>query len=243
MGFGVMFFGVFFFTGVRFAAVGSFDFLPDIIGYLLILYGIKCASRYCADFKTARIAGYVGAVISAVMFLSQGLEMIGVYALGETGQLLVDTAAHAVQIVFIMILLRSIFSLAKEVGAEKTEKRVLMSLIVAPIFWIAYIAIGIMSVANVITDTKITSAALLCEIIYVILTATAIFSAYMWICVEGDEDMPKRNNSKSPMDYYDRRREREAAENEERRRQKAAEAAGKSVAEMYGVKKKKKKGR
>ena len=243
MGFGVMFFGVFFFCGVRFSAVGDFDFLPDIIGYLIILHGIRCAAGHCDNFKTARVAGYIGAVIAAVTFISQGLEIIGVYSLGETERMIVDTAAHAVQIVFIMILLSAIFSLAKEVGAEKTEKRTLISLIVVPIFWLAYIAIGIMSVTNVITDTKITSAALLCEIIYVILTAIAIFSAYMWICLEGDEDMPKKNNSKSPMDYFDRRREREAAEDEERRRKKAAEDAGKSMAEMYGVKKKKKKGR
>ena len=148
------------------------------------------------------------------------------------------------RIAFIMLLLTAIFGLAKETGAEKTKKRSLISIITVPVLWLGYIAIGLLNRFGVIKDEKFLSAALMCEIIYVAFAAIAVFSSYMWICVEGDEDMPKRNKIKTPMDYFDRRREREAAEkNDEQIKKQNAEAAGKSVAETYGVKKKKKKGR
>ena len=243
MGFGVMFFGVFFFAS---ANVNGFDVLPDLVGYVLILYGIKCASKYCKNFSTARIAGFVGLAASVAVFLAQGIELLG--SVIPTSVLrVIETANASVKIVFIMILLFAIFGLAKETGAEKTQRRSLMALIVVPVFWLANIVGGVVNYIGVVSDEdvlkKILTAALICEIVYVIVAATGVFSAYMWICVEGDEDMPKRNKSKSPMDYFDRRRERERDEREklDEQRKKAAEAAGKSVAEMYGVRKKKKK--
>ena len=47
MGFGIMFLGMFFLWNAK---VANFDVLPDFIGYLIILYGIKCATRYCGNF-------------------------------------------------------------------------------------------------------------------------------------------------------------------------------------------------
>ena len=243
MGFGVMFFGVFFFAS---ANVNGFDVLPDFVGYIIILYGIKCATRYCGNFKTARVAGYIGLAAAVALFGVQGVELLGANV-PTTLVGAVETANSAAKIVFLMILLFAVFGLAKETGAEKTQRRSLMSLIVVPVFWLGNIAGGVINYAGIVSDgdtlKKILTAALVCEIVYVIVAAIGVFSAYMWICVEGDEDMPKRNNSKSPMDYFDRRRERERDEREriDAERKKAAEAAGKSVAEMYGVKKKKKK--
>lgn len=240
MGFGVMFVGLFFFWSAK---INNFDVLPDFVGYIIILYGIKCATRYCNTFLTARKAAYAGVVVSSVVFLTQGLDIIGLKVIGDDIIQLIEAANQATRIVFLMILLLSVFSLAKETGAEKTQKRSLMSAVIVPVLWVGYIVIGVLNYFGVIKDEKILSAALFCEIIYVLAAAVGVFSAYMWICVEGDEDMPKKNKFKTPMDFYDRRREREAKENEELQRQKAAEAAGKSVSEMYGVKKKKKKGK
>ena len=229
MGFGVMFVGVFFLWSAK---ILNFDVLPDFIGYLIILYGIKCATRYCNNFKKARVAAVIAAVVSFAVFATQGLGLLGIDPLGDDVLQIIEAANQASRIAFIMILLTSIFGLAKETGAEKTEKRSLISVIAVPVLWLGYIVIGVMNYLGAIGDEKFLAAALLCEIVYVLLTAVAVFSAYMWICVEGDEDMPKRNNIKSPMDYFDRRRESEAAEK--------AEAAKNP---SYQSKKKKKKGR
>ncbi len=238
MGFGFMFIGTFFFWSLK---IGNFDVLPDFIGYLMLLHGMNCASKYCKNFSVAKTAAYVGAVLSAGIFLMQSLELLGMDYASTRIEYYLNTANQAVRIVFVMILLLAIFSLAKETGAEKTEKRSLFSLMTVPIFWLGYIVIGVLNYLSLITNEKVLSAALLCEIIYVALAATAVFSAYMWICVEGDENMEKKNNIKTPMDYFDRRREKEAAEDEQKKRQAAAEASGKTMAQMYGVKKKKKK--
>ena len=229
MGFGVMFVGVFFLWSAK---ILNFDVLPDFIGYLIILYGIKCATRYCNNFKKARVAAVIAAVVSFAVFATQGLGLLGINPLGDDVLQIIEAANQASRIMFIMILLTSIFGLAKETGAEKTEKRSLISVVAVPVLWLGYIVIGVMNYLGAIGDEKFLAAALLCEIVYVLLTAVAVFSAYMWICVEGDEDMPKRNNIKSPMDYFDRRREREAAEKSE---------AAKNPS--YSQKKKKKKGR
>jgi len=240
MGFGLMFVGTFFFWSLK---IGNFDVLPDFIGYMFLIYGMNCATKYCKNFKASRTAACVGAVLSAGVFIMQAAELLGANFTGTQLEYYLSAANHAVRIVFIMMFLMAIFSLAKETGAEKTEKRSLFSLIAVPVFWLGYIVIGVMNHLSLVTDEKVLSAALLCEIIYVVLTAVATFSAYMWICVEGDENMEKKNNIKTPMDYFDRRREKEAAESDQKKRQAAAEAAGKSMAQMYGVKKKKKKGR
>ena len=241
MGFGIMFLGMFFFWNAK---IANFDILPVFIGYLIILYGIKCASRYCDNFKLARLAAYAGGAVSLVVFVSQGLELMNVQLFTTDAAEIIGAVNQITRIAFIMLLLTAIFGLAKETGAEKTKKRSLISIITVPVLWLGYIAIGLLNRFGVIKDEKFLSAALMCEIIYVAFAAIAVFSSYMWICVEGDEDMPKRNKIKTPMDYFDRRREREAAEkNDEQIKKQNAEAAGKSVAETYGVKKKKKKGR
>lgn len=229
MGFGVMFVGLFFLWSAK---IVNFDVLPDFLGYIIILHGIKCASRYCNNFRKARAAAYVAAAVSFVVFVTQGLGLLGVDLFGNDVIQIIEAANQASRIMFIMILLLSIFGLAKETGAEKTEKRSLISIVTVPVLWLGYITIGVMNYFGAIKDQKFLAAALLCEILYVLLTAIAVFSAYMWICVEGDEDMPKRNNIKSPIDYFDRRREKEAAEK--------AEAAKNA---SYTQKKKKKKGR
>ena len=244
MGFGIMFLGVFFLWNAK---VANIDVLPDFIGYLIILYGIKCAARYCNNFKAARLAAHAGCAVSIVVAGTQVFAQIGINPFVDGFTEIVGAVSQLTRIAFIMLLLLAIFKLAKETGASKTEKRSLISIISVPVLWLGYIAIGLLNYFGVIKDEKFLSAALLCEIVYVLLTAIAVFSAYMWICVEGDEDMPKRNKIKTPMDFFDRARERDAAEKAEKdteaaKRQKA-EAAGKTVAEMYGVKKKKKKGR
>ena len=236
MGFGFMFLGTFFFWSLK---IGNFDVLPDFIGYLILIHGMNCATKYCKNFKTARTAAYIGAVFSAAIFLMQALELLGVSYSGTPLEYYLSTANQTLRILFVMLLLLAIFGLSKETGAEKTEKRSLISLITVPVFWVGYIVIGVLNYFNVVTDPKVLSAAMLCEIIYVALTAVAAFSAYMWICVEGDENMEKKNDMRTPMDFFDRRREKD----DEEKRAASAKAAGKTVSQMYGVKKKKKKGR
>lgn len=240
MGFGWMFLGVFFFWSAK---LSGFDILPDFCGYLLILKGIGISLKYCNNFKTARVAGTVGAVVSVPVMLTQALELLGL-DIDLTGVAdMIQAANQAARIVFLMILLFGVFSLAKTTGADKAEKRSLIALIVTPVLWLIYIGLTAYAFFAENVDEKIYSAVLLCEIVYVVVAAIGVFSAYVWICVEGDEDMPKHGGARSPMDYYDRRREREEREEEEDRKKRAAEKAGKTMAQMYGVKKKKKKGK
>lgn len=237
MGFGWMFLGVFFFWSAKLA---GFDLLPDFCGYLLILKGIKVSLKYCNNFKTARAAGIVGAVVSVPVMLVQAFELLGLdIDLTSIGDM-IQAANQAARIVFLMILLMGVFSLARTTGAEKAEKRSLIALIVTPVLWLGYIGLTAYGYFAENVDEKLYSVILLCEIIYVVIAAIGVFSAYVWICVEGDEDMPKHGGARSPMDYYDCRREREAREEEEDRKRRAAEKAGKTMAQMYGVKKKKK---
>ncbi|MBQ0126043.1 MAG: hypothetical protein KBS59_06975, partial [Clostridiales bacterium] len=74
MGFGWMFLGgLFFCTG----KAGSFDLLPDFIGYLLLIKGMNTAGKYCRDFDGVKKLGALGEAVSAVLFIMQGLDMLG----------------------------------------------------------------------------------------------------------------------------------------------------------------------
>jgi hypothetical protein len=47
---------------------------------------------------------------------------------------------------------------------------------------------------------------MLLNICCILINATLIFGCYMWICLEGDEDMPdnRKHKYKTPFDYFDR---------------------------------------
>ena len=243
MGFGWMFLGQLFFWTIK---PESFDFLPDIFGYLLALYGIKIASKYCKNFKTAKFAASLGAVIGGALFAVQALMSFDVSIVPPAAASFLTAASVAIKIVYLMALLYGIYTLAVTTGADKTKKRSVFALILAPFLWLFYALCE--SAPYMFTFTPefasdVLTYALLCEIVYVAISSIGVFSAYMWICVEGDENMEKKNNIRSPMDYFDKRREKDAKEKEENERRAAAEKAGKTVTQMYGVQKKKKKKR
>ncbi|MCQ2770172.1 MAG: hypothetical protein MJ236_00025 [Clostridia bacterium] len=239
MGFGWMFLGTIFFWTAK---IEYFDLLPDFLGYLLIIHGIEVALRHCNNFKNARIASYVGCGTSAVVLLMQAIQLIDYDdVIPDTILSIINAVNVAVRVAFIIILLLAIHALSKEIKATRTSKRSLQALFVVPLFVLFNVALEAIAYLGLIEDTeKIIAGALLCEIVYVAMTFVTVFSSYMWICLEGDEKMEKKNKTKSPMDYFDDRKAKDQAENAQYQKEQNAAKAGKTMAQMYGVKKKKK---
>ena len=54
--------------------------------------------------------------------------------------------------------------------------------------------------------SKVAGLQMLLNICCIVINATLIFGCYMWICLEGDEDMPdnRKRKYKTPFDYFDR---------------------------------------
>ena len=59
--------------------------------------------------------------------------------------------------------------------------------------------------------SKIAGIQMLLNIFCILINATLIFGCYMWICLEGDEDMPdnRKHKYKTPFDYFDKKRAEE----------------------------------
>lgn len=237
-----MFLGIIFFWT---ANVGSFDVLPDFVGYILLILGMTTACKYCKNFIKPRIAAYVGAVISLGMLTLQVFSLLDA-EISDTLMSVATVTNTVFKMATVLITLVGVFGIAKETGARKTLKKSIISFLTVPVLCVAYLVLWIIPNVSEMTDeikNKLLIFALICEIVYVAISFINVFSAYMWICVEGDENMEKKNHIPSPMDFFDRRRAKEAAEDEENRKREEAAKAGKSVAEMYGVQKKKKKGK
>ena len=242
MGFGWMFLGQVFMFSAR-QIVDNIDVLPDIVGYILMIRGLTFASLHCPRFATVKKTAYVCAAVSAVLAV---LQVIGLFT-GEVPYLCQPIGAvnYAAKVMLEVLLMLTIFHLSAEVGAAKSKKRSLSCLIVftlmSSVQVIFYLAGNFAGYESDFAG-KVYSVSLIAEVIAIACAAVATFSAYMWICLEGDEDMTaKKAGVRTPFDYYDRRRERERASDEQYQRRKAADEAGMTVAEMYGVKKKNKK--
>ena len=61
---------------------------------------------------------------------------------------------------------------------------------------------------------------MLLNICCILINATLIFGCYMWICLEGDEDMPdnRKHKYKTPFDYFDKTKAEEELRKAEERR-------------------------
>ena len=60
---------------------------------------------------------------------------------------------------------------------------------------------------------------MLLGILCILINATLIFGCYMWICLEGDEDMPdnRKFKYKTPFDFFDKAKAEEELRKAEER--------------------------
>ncbi len=202
MGFGLLFLGYFFLLSLP---LGNLDLLPDIIGWGMMFFALKKLGGYCPDnrhFAMAKWAVLPAAAVSLVHFVVFGffINEGAVSASMETPALVLQLGYGVLVSVFNVLLLLGIHKLSGEVELPKLSARARHLLALTAVYYIAQIfyysgaleaMIGAMERAQLILN-YVSFAIYLLNYLLIFLMLALLFSCYMHICLEGDEDMPYR---------------------------------------------------
>ena len=224
MGFAWMFLGYVLLLGTNFEIFGvTLDITPDVIGFLLLSHGFSVASRYCDCFKVSKILGNAGIPLSLIYLISEVSSSLEILSF-PTGVLSVIQYGYSVfKLIFSLCLLYSLYLISAQTGVEKLRKKsIRLALYTAFFFFAEHFLPNALAFANIpLEDSKIAGLQMLLNIFCILINATLIFGCYMWICLEGDEDMPdnRKHKYKTPFDYFDKKRAEEDLKKTAERRQ------------------------
>ena len=204
MGFGLLFIGHFFYLPLSY---NGFDLLPDIIGVLIMFSALRRLTFYCPDNRYFRAAKFLMIPLGALsvgMFGGQAASVSGV--LGESLEKWLYEPLTVVYIIAIGIyhafLLCGIYSLSKSVELPKLAARAARVLSLTAVYYLLQLlsSTGLLSKLADMTSqpnvllTYANAAVYLVGVIWMLLVWALIYTCYMKICLEGDEEMPYRDN-------------------------------------------------
>ena len=190
MGFGWMFLGYILLLGTNFEILGvTLDITPDVIGFLLLSHGFSVASKYCDCFKISGKLCFVGIPLSLAYLLT-------------------ELAASLELVSFSPSVLLWVVLISEQTGVEKLRKNSVRLAIYTVLFCFAeHFLTTFLSWGGItLSPEKLAGAQMLLGIACILINATLIWGCYMWICLEGDEDMPdnRKHKYKTPFDYFDK---------------------------------------
>ena len=198
MGFGLLFIGYFFMLNFPFQGI---DLLPDVVGCIIMLVAVRKLLLYCDDrgFRYAEKSLYPFTIFALALLFYQLADFFG---------FLPDTLAdiyYVFMIVYSIVvgayhifLLYGIYTLSKSVSLDKLSARATRMVALTAVYYIAQIlnytnvtgAVASLTNSPEVLRSYINLAVYLISIVWMLLTWKLIFSCYVHICLEGDEDMP-----------------------------------------------------
>jgi len=206
MGFGLLFSGYFF---LLFFPISTTGILPNFaaIGGLLMLAALKRLIHYCPDCKSFNVAlypviAYTAVSVAIFVFGMLGFSAEGASAASRLAYNIAELAAQVSVLIGSVCMFLGIHKLSVSVELPKLASRSVRMIS----FTAAY---GVLSVTAAVTDfihgsvtndtaiiafNYINLAAFLFMYVFIFLCLAYFFTCYMRICLEGDEDMPYRED-------------------------------------------------
>ncbi len=215
MGFGILFIGYFLTMNIR---IKGMDIPPDFIGYILMIFACNKLSEYSRFFRRSSNLLAVMAALSAVL---TGMQLYG-YFFAEVTSTVIDVLTIAQLILSIAMhycLLSALIEISSDVGrsmiAKKCRRNIYITLFLLLVQIVSALPVfQFEGQTYYIVSLIIANAAIL-------LNSIQIFSCYMWICYEGDEDMDPENTIDPIAKMMNKTRKEEEEYNEEKKRRKA----------------------
>ena len=191
MGFGYLFIG--YIIGFNFVYNG----FTDIISFLFILYALLLLSRHNKHFKSSLLAIIPLCIAGLCFFVFELVTMLDIVPISNK-ELIISYYAvlsAVLKLIYTSLLLKGIETLAFELDIPSLRIKAFRN----RLFTYLYYALNICTQLNNDTLAEFTRYALLpvmlFGIVYLILNAILFYSCYMWICLEGEEDMDRKNSS------------------------------------------------
>lgn len=196
MGFGILIVGYFMLINVPFHGV---DVPPDFLGYILIFIALCKLGNYEKKLKYAKFVCIPLIVLSGVKL---GLSLLSALGAGEyrTVQNAVVYATAVLLLVFYIFLLLGIRDLAVSVELEKNARKSVRNLVIIVAFYVYTVIVNLYAHGIIPNDRGIGAGELIAiqqlfGYIVRFLNLIQFISCYMWICLEGDEDMTSRQSA------------------------------------------------
>ncbi len=196
MGFGILVVGYFMLINVPFRGV---DVPPDFLGYILIFIALCKLGNYEKKLKYAKFVCIPLIVFSGVKLT---LSLLSAFGAGEyrTAQNAADYAVIVLLLVFYFFLLLGIRDLAVSVELEKNARKSVRNLVIIVVFYVFTVIVNLYAQGVIPNDRGIGAGELfaiqqLFGYVVRFLNLVQFISCYMWICLEGDEDMTSRQSA------------------------------------------------
>lgn len=213
MGFGIMFIGSVFLLHAR--AFGI-DVVVDFVGFIILFKGLSVANKYTDKFAITRRVSFFGIFVSLIHLAYTLVDAFTENIFSNTMSDIVFWVYTIFIFAFYLSLYRSIVGICREVDLPKYGLRAYTGMVFTFILFLGGRFLekygGLLT-----TDSGINNvlgiAGYVIENIFVIYTMVLIFNCYMFICLEGDEDMPDTRKNKrlpSPVDIWERSKEKNA---------------------------------
>ncbi len=210
MGFGLLFIG--YLMTFLLSMAGSYGCYPAIVGCIVMLYAATKLVEYEPRFKyvffsiipmSLCVAFDLSAAVSALM----GSDMPGFLSWSVTADI-VKYAKFVFELSFHVLLLTSVASIASETGVDKTAHAAWRNLIIYAVYFVTAVVASFLP-GDLPVSPYLFIAQFALYLIWMILNAIALFSCYMRICDEGDQEMkvkPSRFGFVNRLrEEYDRR--------------------------------------
>ena len=180
----------------------------EALGFLLLFWGMKVASRHCTCFGVAKNAAFFGIFISAVKLAWKIVDVVAPGLIGEMAANIFSSVYTAYLIVFYYVFFRSIAKIAEETELPEIQRTALANIPVTAILLVASrVCYGLVAFAPDMLGgfkAQVLATAMLLPIIVMMMCFVLVFRCYMRICLEGDEDMEKKQSRfKSPIEFYE----------------------------------------
>lgn len=190
MGFGFLTVGYVFLLDF-FVPGGTFDYLPNFIGYIIMLIGLMKLSVYNRWFRNAKILLYPLIPVGVALFVYDIIKAAGIASDGSVQTVFsyIGIASALLCFAFHIVLLKGIIEIAKETELTKISSRALRNLFVTMLYYFFYMTRDAVP-ADENARRIISLVVSLFGVLVIFLNTVLIISCYMRICLEGDEDMP-----------------------------------------------------
>lgn len=199
MGFGTLFFGyLFLFNTV------SFTGFTKIIAYLIMLLALLKLRPYNPPFKSAFISLIPLSLMGLVLFYLDAADLLS-FSVSADAITYCAVITSVLEFVFSFYLLKGLQAISKETGVYVLEVRAFRNRLFTVLYYLLFILGQIPWKGGAVFWAYYSIVILLFGFAVMILNAKLIYNCYMWICLEGEEDMGRRRSSFKPLDkLYER---------------------------------------
>ncbi len=193
MGFGILFVG---YLLSFFVSLVNYGYIIRLAGYALMAISLIKIREYGREFTYPLIGSFVLILYGIYDLIYQGAGLLAIKlpeAMQNAGEVM--SILHVVLVVaFNLLLLWAIYSITRRLELFKQRNAAVRN----AIFVVLYFALNILGIgplkANEIYTKYFGLPTLLLQLVWIVLISILIFSCYMFICPEGDEDMPRRES-------------------------------------------------